>query len=713
MSEQDFNSFHQNQPDEIEFRKFIRYVLMQTKMIIIITSVAFALSAAYYLTSTKIYKISSLLEVKSFNQNILDPTDTLQKMTPGRASENIDNLIMLYKSRTNLLQIISDLNLNVEINPILDKEVVDIKFFPNYSYDLPYEETFYILPANNSFKIFEDEGENLLLEANYGQEIEIYDQFNFSVESVNLQSNRLLEIKIKNPVLIYKQFKATINVDSNIARNAFLRSEGLIEVSYLTPDIDLGKRVVDYANKVFIEQRVLAETKKSRAAINFIEKNVGDLQKIVKSNKEKLKQFKETSRSINLELETRVVIDTIQSIDQSLNEIEIELADASKIYTKNNPIFINLNNRYEILSSQKEDILAKIQVMPKEQQEYIDLFNQVETTQDLFAELEARRLGFSILEASTIGDIRVVDNAFMAEKVSPSRFYAFMLTIIAFLFSLLVASIRGHYFLPISNPGEVMDNGIFEPMVGVIPFDEAIDNIDLNSDTSRYKASMESAIINIRSLQDEDKNGAQIICLTSPTALNGKSTTSKKLSETLSFLGNKVLLIDADFKRGGLGKDFNIETISERTFFDINSSNLDRYSISDNLYLIPRVKGLQNSFHFICDPRYPKIFQELKNEFDYIIFDTAPLLSVADTSVIMKLANINLLVLRHEITKIRELKQAIDMYSQINVPINGYIYNAYAKPTGYYGYYRLYRNYAYAYYSDKYLSDTYDYKKEV
>jgi Mrp family chromosome partitioning ATPase len=258
-----------------------------------------------------------------------------------------------------------------------------------------------------------------------------------------------------------------------------------------------------------------------------------------------------------------------------------------------------------------------------------------------------------------------------------------------------------------------MDSGVYVPILGVIPFDETIDSVDLNSDESRYKSAMEAAIVNIKSLQDEYDDEAKIISFTSPTPLNGKSTTSKNLAETLSLLDKKVLLVDADFKRGGLGKDFNIKSISENTFFNINSSNLDNFRISNNFYLIPRVKGLINSFHFICNPRYPKIFEDLKKDFDYIIFDTAPLLSVADTSIILKLADINLLVLRHEITKIREIKQTLDMFAQINTPVRGLIYNAYSRPSGYYGYYRLYKNYSYAYYSEKYLDNSYDYEKEI
>ena len=56
------------------------------------------------------------------------------------------------------------------------------------------------------------------------------------------------------------------------------------------------------------------------------------------------------------------------------------------------------------------------------------------------------------------------------------------------------------------------------------------------------------------------------------------------------------------------------------------------------------------------------------------------MLSVADISVILKMADINLMVVRHEINKIGEIKQTIEMFNQINVSLSGFVYNAYAKP---------------------------------
>ena len=711
MSDQNFNTFQQNTNDDIDLGKLIRYILMQSKMIFFITLVALFLGIAWYLSSTKLYKISSLLQVESFNQGSLDPTDTLEMISPLRASADLDSLIILYKSRTNLLKMINDLNLNIVIDDISDKEEVVIAFSENKS-DEPYEVTFYILPNDNSVKIFSDKGTDLLIEESYDQEINIFDEFSFSIKSVNLEKNRLLKITYINPVLLYPFYKTAINLSANTATNSFMRDEGLIEIAFITDNIHQGKKIIDYSNKIFLDQRVLAETEKSRAAIKFIDENLLGLQKIVFQNKEKLKEFRETNKSINLDLETQVVIDTVKSIDDALYQIEVELEEASKTYTTNNPIYIGLVNKKKILTKQKENILSEIQFMPKEQQEYIDLFAQVEITQNLLEELETRRLGFSILEASTIGDIRIVDNAYMEEKVSPSLLSIIVFTFLAFIFSLIIAIIRGANYLPITNPAEIMGNGLYEPIMGVLPYVDNIDNEDILITDSRFKSSIESAIVNIRALEANDNNRANIISITSATQSNGKSTISKTIAQYLALLGKKVLLVDADFKRGSLGKDLNVRSISEKTFYDISPSNIEKYNVSENFYLIPRVKGLANSFHFICSPKYPKVIEDLNDHFDFIIFDTAPLLSVADTSVILNLSHVNLLVVRHEVNKIGEIKQTLDIYSQLNTTLDGYIYNAYSKPKGYYGYYGLYGNYSYSYYSEKYLNDSYEYKKE-
>ena len=84
---------------------------------------------------------------------------------------------------------------------------------------------------------------------------------------------------------------------------------------------------------------------------------------------------------------------------------------------------------------------------------------------------------------------------------------------------------------------------------------------------------------------------------------------------------------------------------------------------------------------------------------------------MSDTALLLSLSDINLLVCRHGLTRINEIKQSFSICEQIGIEFDGIVYNAYEKPSSYYGYYNLYGNYAYQYYAKKYLYESYDYKQ--
>jgi tyrosine-protein kinase Etk/Wzc len=343
-------------------------------------------------------------------------------------------------------------------------------------------------------------------------------------------------------------------------------------------------------------------------------------------------------------LEIEAIINKIQSLDKSLSEIDIEITKAQEIYTSNNPVYLNLLNKKNLIERQKEEVLFEIEMMPKEQQEYIDLYNDLEVYQGLYEELESRRLGLSILEASTIGDIRIVDEAYVDSLVAPGLIYVFYTTFFSLVIICLIAVIRGFYFMPLSNPAEIFDNNISVPVIGVIP---RVDDIQSDEDI-RLNSSIESLIININSI-NKDSHDSNLITITSPTPFNGKSTISMKLAEGLSKIDNKVLLVDNDLKRGKIDRSYNIKSISERTFNSIDESTINKYMINENFYVIPRVKGLNNTFQFLYNYNYKDKIKFFKDHFDYVIFDTGPVLSVADSSILIEQSDVNILIARHGI----------------------------------------------------------------
>lgn len=701
------DEINDNIEDNIDLGRIFRSIFLQSKLLLALLFIGFSIGTLMYVTSTKIFKISSLLQIYSSQSTNFQSEIPVDFLLGSSNSSDLRSLEILYKTRSNIIEIIKKLKLNVtirqsEYRDLLTFDEFEIKDVANLE-----ARRLYLTFHEDDYEIF-DNNEVLISRASYG---ETYTDGNLSINipGVNFIDDERIEIIYQQPEDIFKTIQSKIKIQTFQEGNYFSPKSGIMEITYDTENVQKGIKIISLANEIFIRNSIENETEKARKAIEFIDQRIADISENLNQNKFRLKEFQEKNKSLNVDLEVEAIIEKITAIEAQIGLIDIELAKAANSYTESNPIYINFIDQKNELLNQKRAIEGQIRDLPFAQQEYIDLYRDVEISQELYTELENRRLGFSIMEASTLGNIRVVDNAYNSSLVSPritSLILSFLMTV---LFSLIIVVLRGIYFLPITNPAELSDNNIKLPILGVIPLLE--ENPD-SSSSERFQQSLQSAIVNVKSLE-KPMDKATTILVTSATKENGKSLYARYLAKTLASIGSKVLLVDADLKRGNQHKQFQKSTIKENIFKNMHIDNLEDFKVEDNLYLIPRIKGLASTFSFLSSSFYTEKFNSvLKENFDYIIIDTAPVLSVSDTLLLTSLSDINLVMVRHNLTKINEIKQLFQITSQSGINVDGVIYNAYEKPRGYYGYYDLYGNYNYQYYAQRYLYQDYDYKED-
>ncbi len=698
--------------DQINLGRYFRLILLQSKMIVSITLVGFILGLTLYLTSTKTYQVSSLLQVYSPQQSY-DFRRSLDLDFFNAAEINIDNLVKLYATRSNILDLINTLNLNIKFNNPDDKEFLDIKTFLFKKEENYQQQIFHLQIQNDSFILLDDQ-KNTLLEGMNGEYIE-NDDFEIQLNFPSFSSEKLIKITYRNPIGLYSLYRNKLKI-KNLGNNRnYWSQEGLIEVSLVTDDTFEGINIINLANKIFIKDNIQVETEKARASMLFIDAQLEGLEEILNLRKSDLKSFKQENKSLNVNLEVQSIIELISDIEREINLVDLEISQAEMNFTKDNPLYLNLKTQKEALELQKNSIEQKIEELPKAQQEYVDLFSNLEVSEELYSELVNRRLNFSLMEASSLGNIRVVDQAFVKRLVGPNIIYVFLMATLAFLLALIIAIFRGFFFIKISNPAELKDSGILDKVMGVIPHLDVSE--DLFEKDIKFTQAIETTLLNIETISSASKNiekndSCKKIVISGPTPKNGKSFMSRSIARGLSNIGHKVLLLDADLKRGMQHKFFNRETIDIKTFQNISLDQIDNFKIEDSLYLLPRLKKLKNTFEHLYSDQFLKKVIELEIFFDYIVIDTAPILSVSDTGLLMTYSDLNILITRHQVNKINEINQSKQIIEQLGRSFDGIIYNDYSRPTSYYGYYDLYGDYSYRYYAERYLYDDYYEEKE-
>ena len=141
---------------QIDLGKIFRFILMQSKLIIAIVLSVFIFSSLLFYFSTKQYEIRSLIQYEAFNQNVFDPSQSLQFAGPNSSSSDISNMIQLYESRTNYLKVIEDLKLNITVVDLGADENIDIEIKSNGNeLSRAYELNFAL--SNDGFSLLDDD----------------------------------------------------------------------------------------------------------------------------------------------------------------------------------------------------------------------------------------------------------------------------------------------------------------------------------------------------------------------------------------------------------------------------------------------------------------------------------------------------------------------------------------------------------------------------
>ena len=177
---------------------------------------------------------------------------------------------------------------------------------------------------------------------------------------------------------------------------------------------------------------------------------------------------------------------------------------------------------------------------------------------------------------------------------------------------------------------------------------------------------------------------------------DGKSVTAANLAITLAAGGSRVLLVDADLRKGSLHNRFNIEAgtgLSESLTQGSDWRNAVKETAAANLFLLPRGETTQRSSELFIGPVMEKILHETIKEYDYVLIDTAPVMAADDVTSLAPRVDGVIFVVRAEFTSARVARTALDMLYQRNARVLGLVFNSVRASAGdYYNYYR-YRDY--------------------
>lgn len=698
--------------DEIDLGRLLGYLIDGRWWIVTITSLFMVLGVAYALLATPVFKANALLQVekKASGAALLgDMADVLGGEQPDAAAE-----IELLTSRMVLGRTVQELHLDTVVTP---------DFFPligrgmsrlmGHPYPKMAVSRFEVAPelvgvpltlTLGEDKHFTLEVEGRVLEGQVGKLLEQND-VTLLLSDVAAQDGQVFTL-LKQPVLdVIAELQGGLQV-SEKGKNT-----GIISLALEGEDKGRIRAVLDNISQNYLQQNVVRKTEEAQKSLDFLQVHLPQVKDELNRSEELLNVYRQQNESVDLSLEAKAALDTMVGLEKQLNELTFREAELQQLYTRQHPAYIALMEKRQTLMNTKNTINKSIKRLPKTQQEILRLTRDVQVGQEIFVQLLNKQQELNIMKAGTIGNVRIIDDAAVETRaVKPKKSLIVVLaTLLGGMLSVGLILVRAAFHRGVESPEQLEEMGL--SVYATIPYSEEQAKIEQQQKKRRQAMPLNEALLaarnpadlameSLRSLRTslhfammEAKNN--IVMISGPGPGLGKTFVSTNFAATLAMGGKKVLVIDADLRKGYMQKVMGQEMGAGLSAYLAGQTEMMQVISKtgfDGLDFVCRGAVPPNPSELLMHPRFKALLDWASEHYDFVIVDSPPILAVTDAAIVGQHVGASLLVARFAQTAVKEVEVAIRRFEQNGVAIKGILLNAVEKKaSSYYGNYGYYQ----------------------
>lgn len=706
--------------DEIDLAKLFGVLLDSKWLIIVITSLFSVIGVFYALLATPIYKADALIQVEQKSSGMSALVGDVGDIFSSESSATTE--IEILKSRMILSQTVETLNLTTLASPVYmpvigkglariqndNLEIIVSRFEMPRNGELNYK-----LIIDDSvtglYSIYDIDGNKIL---NGKVDVLVSDNgYRVFVQKLSGNDGDEFEI-VKRSELDAIQW-----LNKNLSVGERGKQTGILQISFDGENKSLIEDILNDVSQNYFLQNVERNSAEAEKSLAFLEGHLPNIKAELTAAEDVLNSFRQKSESIDLGLEAQSTLKVMVELEAQLNELTFKESEISKRFTKDHPAYKSLLDKRKVLFGERERLNKQVQKLPKTQREVLRMTRDVEVNQQIYIQLLNKTQELNILKAGTVGNVRIIDTAqSYTRAVKPQKSLIVVLaTLLGGLVAIAFVLIRAALHKGVENPDDVEALGL--PVYASIPMSDFQIKMDLKlKQKTRHKKLKEKLELNetllaeanpadltieaLRGLRTsmhfammEAKNN--VVMISGPAPGIGKSFVSVNFSSVIAKSGQRVLLVDADMRKGNLQKHFNLDWhngLSEMLSGKSSVQDVIKETGINNLDVITRGQIPPNPSELLMNHRLSEFVEWASNEYDLVLIDTPPVLAVTDPSIVGALAGTTLMVGRFGKNTVKEIDVARQRFDMAGIDVKGFILNAVEKKSsssygyGYYNY---------------------------
>lgn len=388
----------------------------------------------------------------------------------------------------------------------------------------------------------------------------------------------------------------------------------------------------------------------------------------------------------------------VQAMDQRITQAAAALREAANATVR------GIQANIASLDQNIANLRQRLGTYPGKETRFAQLTLEIELQNDtykyLLSQLEAARISSATISPY----IQIVETATVATRIGIGTRQKLTIGLLVGLFLGIVAAFFLEYLDQTIKTSADVERALEIPVLGLIPLETrsagglrkdgrrrgAIHLVSLASPDDPTSEAYRALRTNVTFVNAEQR-ALQLICVTSPGPGEGKSTTAANLAVTLAQQGTTTLLVDADLRRPIVHRAFNL--VQEPGLTDVLVGNAQlreaiRPNVIPKLDILPAGALPPNPSELLGSAAMHRLLEQLRTQYDTVIFDLPPTLAVTDAAVLGASVDAVILVLRSGETEEVVAQRALGQLRRVQARVAGSVLNG-VQQTGdrYYNYY--------------------------
>ncbi|WP_322030665.1 GNVR domain-containing protein [Paraburkholderia sp. J76] len=503
-------------------------------------------------------------------------------------------------------------------------------------------------------------------------------------------------------VMRLSELSAIQSLQNSIAITEKGKESDVIGVSLDGEDPVLTSTILNAIGNEYIRQNAQRTQEEAQKQIAFLDQQLPVLKAQLEKAENEYNSFRSDHGAVNLGAEASALLQSSALAQQRISDLHQQRAQLEARFTDDNPALVAVNGQLAEAQKSLEHLADQTRALPPVEQQLVRLQREVTVDTNIYTNLLNSREQLRLLKAGRVSNVRMIDAAVPPEwPIRPKRAVAVVAAVFTGLFAgAALVLLRRKLNRGVSVVDEI-EAGTGLAVFAAVPRSRIQHGLTRRlphgapgtNTVLAHTAVFDPAVESLRSfrsalehkLEDADN---RVVLLAGPTPMVGKSFVSVNLAAVFGASGKRVLLIDADLRRGSLNLHMAVPGMPGVTnIFEPCQSyeHVVNRDVMPGVDFVATGGYVTNASELLRKDAFKNFVAWANMTYDLVLIDAPPVLPVADAGIIGKLAGTVFVIARQGATSVADLRESVRRFEQVGVPIHGVIFNDMTARPGRYG----------------------------